>query len=273
MPGDLTRAADPRPARVAAAAFPRVSAGGGFRKDGSSSPAAARASTPRRPAARRVQALEAVLAPPQADLLVAVSHEGGTRLTLEAARGLRRARLARDGQGREPARRARRRGPRRGARDRGVLLPYGELHLRGRGACRPARRRRLRASGGGRASARRARARLRPRARRHRRRRAATGRPRRRRRSSCAKGPTWPRRPTRPSSSCTGTSPRSTSRVRAFVLEGEGRRPSERRRRACARRARRRDHARAHGAIRSWTSSASSCSRSTWPSAAASTRT
>jgi glucosamine--fructose-6-phosphate aminotransferase (isomerizing) len=33
-----------------------------------------------------VQALEAVLAPPQADLLVVVSHEGGTPLTLEAAR-------------------------------------------------------------------------------------------------------------------------------------------------------------------------------------------
>ena len=31
------------------------------------------------------QALEAVLAPPQGDLLVAVSHEGGTKLTLEAA--------------------------------------------------------------------------------------------------------------------------------------------------------------------------------------------
>ena len=33
-----------------------------------------------------VQALEAVLSPPEADLLVAVSHEGGTPLTLEAAR-------------------------------------------------------------------------------------------------------------------------------------------------------------------------------------------
>jgi len=35
---------------------------------------------------RAVQALEAVLAPPQADLLVCVSHEGTTPLTLEAAR-------------------------------------------------------------------------------------------------------------------------------------------------------------------------------------------
>jgi glutamine---fructose-6-phosphate transaminase (isomerizing) len=33
-----------------------------------------------------VQALEAVLEPPQADLLVAISHEGGTRMTLEAAK-------------------------------------------------------------------------------------------------------------------------------------------------------------------------------------------
>jgi glucosamine--fructose-6-phosphate aminotransferase (isomerizing) len=35
---------------------------------------------------RAVQALEAVLAPPEADLMVCVSHEGGTLLTLEAAR-------------------------------------------------------------------------------------------------------------------------------------------------------------------------------------------
>jgi glutamine---fructose-6-phosphate transaminase (isomerizing) len=33
-----------------------------------------------------MQALEAVLAPPEADLMVCVSHEGGTQLTLEAAR-------------------------------------------------------------------------------------------------------------------------------------------------------------------------------------------
>jgi glucosamine--fructose-6-phosphate aminotransferase (isomerizing) len=35
---------------------------------------------------RALQSLEAVLAPPQADLLVCVSHEGATTLTLEAAR-------------------------------------------------------------------------------------------------------------------------------------------------------------------------------------------
>jgi glutamine---fructose-6-phosphate transaminase (isomerizing) len=33
-----------------------------------------------------VQALDAVVEPPQADLLVAISHEGGTRMTLEAAK-------------------------------------------------------------------------------------------------------------------------------------------------------------------------------------------
>src|SRR5581483_11122706 len=35
---------------------------------------------------RAVQALEAVIAPPDADVLVCVSHEGATALTLEAAR-------------------------------------------------------------------------------------------------------------------------------------------------------------------------------------------
>src|SRR3954468_24924987 len=38
---------------------------------------------------RAVQALEAVLAPPAADLLVCISHEGSTPLTLEAARAFR----------------------------------------------------------------------------------------------------------------------------------------------------------------------------------------
>jgi hypothetical protein len=40
---------------------------------------------------RAVQALEAVLSPPAADLLVCVSHEGSTPLTLEAARARARA--------------------------------------------------------------------------------------------------------------------------------------------------------------------------------------
>ncbi len=38
-----------------------------------------------------MQALEAVLAPPDADLMVCVSHEGETPLTLEAARAFRGA--------------------------------------------------------------------------------------------------------------------------------------------------------------------------------------
>src|SRR3954471_1308983 len=38
---------------------------------------------------RAVQALEAVLHPPDADLLVVLSHEGDTPLTLEAARAFR----------------------------------------------------------------------------------------------------------------------------------------------------------------------------------------
>ena len=38
---------------------------------------------------RAVQALEAVLDPPEADVLVCVSHEGDTALTLEAARAFR----------------------------------------------------------------------------------------------------------------------------------------------------------------------------------------
>src|SRR5438094_6628664 len=38
---------------------------------------------------RAVQALEAVLAPPPADVMVCVSHEGTTPMTLEAARAFR----------------------------------------------------------------------------------------------------------------------------------------------------------------------------------------
>src|SRR5204863_4171917 len=38
---------------------------------------------------RAIQALEAVLTPPAADLLVCISHEGSTPLTLEAARAFR----------------------------------------------------------------------------------------------------------------------------------------------------------------------------------------
>ena len=69
---------------------------GGSRTGGRGSPAAARRSTPRRRAATRCDALEFVLAPPEADVLVLVSHEGETPLTLEAARAFAGAEVARD---------------------------------------------------------------------------------------------------------------------------------------------------------------------------------
>jgi glucosamine--fructose-6-phosphate aminotransferase (isomerizing) len=49
-----------------------------------------------------VQALEAVLAPPEADLLVVVSHEGDTPLTLEAARAFGGPRWLVTGKARSP---------------------------------------------------------------------------------------------------------------------------------------------------------------------------
>ena len=86
-----------------------------------------------------VQALELVLRPERdAELLVLVSHEGETPLTLEAARGVARPAVARHRQGREPARGAVRRGRRLHARGRGELVPHGELHLRGGGDRRAA---------------------------------------------------------------------------------------------------------------------------------------
>ena len=81
-----------------------------------------------------VQALEAVLRPPEADLLVVVSHEGDTPLTLEAARAFPGPKWLVTGEAGQPARRARRRGDRRDARDRAELVPHRELHVRGRGA-------------------------------------------------------------------------------------------------------------------------------------------
>ena len=85
MPGDLTRKAtfaQPEwlrgvPARVGARRLPtgRVV----FTGCGTSYHAA-------QTGGEAVQALEAVLAPPEAELLVVVSHEGGTALALEAAR-------------------------------------------------------------------------------------------------------------------------------------------------------------------------------------------
>ena len=170
-----------------------------------------------------VQALEAVLAPPDADLMVCVSHEGETPLTLEAARAFPGPKWLVTGAAVLAARRARRRGRRLHAGDREVVVPHGELHLRGRGDRGAARRGHRVASG------RRSRRRLRlaepaP---------GAVEDPRRRRRPRLADGAGGGaeaargrlgrrRRPTTPSSCSTATSPRSTracaptsSRVRA----------------------------------------------------------
>ena len=89
--------------------------------------------------------------------------------------------------------------------------------------------------------------------------RAATGRPRRRRRSSCARAPGSTRVLTRPSSSCTATSPRSTSTSgrscsRARAVRRSARTTRSRNSRSSA--ARRRSFRRA---IRSSTSSISIC--------------
>ena len=88
-----------------------------------------------------VQALELVLRPDRdADLLVLVSHEGETPLTLEAAKAWERPALARHRQGRRPDRRVVRRGDRLHAGDRGELVSHRELHVRGRGDRGAARR-------------------------------------------------------------------------------------------------------------------------------------
>ena len=91
-----------------------------------------------------VQALEAVLAPPRggrARLRLARGHDGA-----HAARPRRPspASVARDRQGRQPARASLRRGRRLHAGDRGELVPHGELHVRrrrDRGAARRGHRR------------------------------------------------------------------------------------------------------------------------------------
>ena len=82
--------------------------------------------------------------PPEADLLVCVSHEGDTPLTLEAARAFAGPKWLVTGDGRLAARGARRRGDRLHAGDRAVVVPHGELHVRGRGDRGAARRGRRR---------------------------------------------------------------------------------------------------------------------------------
>ena len=85
-----------------------------------------------------IDALEAVLAPPEADLLVLVSHEGGTPMTVEAARAFPGPKWLVTGAPRAPSRSSATRSSSHALR-RGELLPHGRLHLRGRGARRPAR--------------------------------------------------------------------------------------------------------------------------------------
>ena len=68
-------------------------------------------------------------------------------------RGVLRAEVARDGRGRLAARRARRRGRRRDARGRGLVVPHRELHVRGRGDRRAEGRGRVLAPGRGRGGA------------------------------------------------------------------------------------------------------------------------
>ena len=80
-----------------------------------------------------VQALEAVLRPPRADIMVCVSHEGGTALTMEAERMFGGDVLARHRQPGLRVRRARRRGDRVYPGDRAVVVPHRELHVGGRG--------------------------------------------------------------------------------------------------------------------------------------------
>ena len=88
-----------------------------------------------------VQALELVLRPErEADLLVIVSHEGETPLTLEAARAWRGPRWLVTGRADGPIAELVRRGRRLHAGDRGELVPHRELHLRGRGDRGAARR-------------------------------------------------------------------------------------------------------------------------------------
>ena len=145
----------------------------------------------------------------------AADARGGTRVPgTQVVRDCRRG---------EPDRAAVRRGDRLDARGGEELLPHRELHMRGGGTCGAARR-------GCRVAVRR-------RCGGHRATRfpspttnagsspvpAATGRRRRRPCSSCAKVRSSRPRTTRPSSYSTATWRRSTSRVRCFVLEGEGR--------------------------------------------------
>ncbi len=169
-------------------------------------------------------ALEFVLHPPEADVLVLVSHEGTTPLTIEAAEAFAGPKWLVTAKAESRLAALVRRGRHRDSRGRGELLPHRELHV--------GRRNPRRASGGGRLVA--SRRRL-GRARR----RAAAGlgtRPL----AACRRGARLADRPggcveaargrvsalprrTSWRSFCTGTSRPIDENVRCFVLEGEGR--------------------------------------------------
>ena len=105
-----------------------------------SSRAAARRSTRARAAGPAAHALDVVLgAAPAADVLVAISHEGETTLTLEAVRGFCGRDLGDHGQGGHADPGGVRHVVVAHAGGRAELLPHGELRLRGRGRPRALR--------------------------------------------------------------------------------------------------------------------------------------
>ncbi len=85
---------------------------------------------------RAAQALELVLdGATDADVLVCVSHEGGTELTLEAARAFHGERWLVTGKPDSPLGELCEHVDRDHAGGRGELVPHGQLHVRGRRAC------------------------------------------------------------------------------------------------------------------------------------------
>ena len=209
--------------------------------------AAARRSTPRRPAGwARSRRSRRCSSPPSADIMVCVSHEGETALTMEAERAFGGDVWLVTGKADSPLARDRGRGDRLHARARAVVVPHRELHVRRRGDRRAARRGHRLAPGGGRGGAASSRSRRPRRTGSSSSARAATGRRRRRRRSSCARARGSTRARTDLSSCCTGTWRRSTSRCARTCSRAKGR--AAERAHGCGRRAREarlRDDARA----------------------------
>ncbi len=102
-----------------------------------------------------IDALEFLLDPPDADVLVLVSHEGETPLTLEAAQAFSGPKWLVTGKLESDLAKLCDEVARRDACGRGELLPHRQLHLRGRDARGAARRGRLVAAGRRRRAARR----------------------------------------------------------------------------------------------------------------------